>query len=63
VPASLAGRAVRVPLWRRAQLPPGSTLRGPAVVADDGATLWVAPGWRARLHVSGAVVLTPGRTQ
>jgi N-methylhydantoinase A len=60
VAAFVAGRAVRVPLWRRAQLPPGATFRGPAVVVDDGATLWVAPGWRARLHASGAVVLTPG---
>jgi N-methylhydantoinase A len=63
VPAFSAGRAVQVPLWRRAQLAPGATLRGPAVVVDDGATLWVAPGWRARLHASGAVVLTPGRTR
>jgi N-methylhydantoinase A/oxoprolinase/acetone carboxylase beta subunit len=30
---------------------------GPAVVADDGATLWVAPGWRAHVHATGATVL------
>ena len=34
-----------------------------AVVMEDGATLWVAAGWRARLHASGAIVLTPARTR
>ena len=33
-------------------------VRGPAVVADAGATLWVAPGWSARAHANGTVVLT-----
>ncbi len=37
---------------------PAAGVRGPAVVCDDGATLWVAPGWCARRHASGAVVVT-----
>src|SRR5262249_2589478 len=45
---------------RREQLSRGTLLRRPAVVSDDGATLWVAPGWSARAHASGAVVLTRG---
>jgi 5-oxoprolinase (ATP-hydrolysing) len=57
------GRAITLPRWQRDALAPGATLRGPAVVVDDGATLWVAPGWRARLHASGALVLTPGRAR
>ncbi len=52
------GRPVRASLFRRDALPEGALLRGPAVVADDGATLWLAPGWRARAHASGALVLT-----
>jgi hypothetical protein len=31
------------------------------VIADDGATLWVAPGWSARVHASGAMVLAKER--
>jgi N-methylhydantoinase A len=44
-------------LWDRAALAPGARVSGPAIVADDGATLWVAPGWRARVHATGALVL------
>lgn len=43
----------------RDALAPGESVAGPAVLTDDGATLWVAPGWRARRHVGGAIVLTP----
>jgi len=42
----------------REALAPGRPMPGPAVIADDGATLWVAPGWSATLHRSGAVVVT-----
>ena len=56
-----AGRAIELPLWQRAQLVPGALLRGPGVVVDDGATLWIAPGWRARVHASGALMLAPAK--
>jgi len=54
------GRWRVAPVWERAALRRGLAVRGPAVVADAGATLWVAPGWTARLHASGAVVVTRG---
>jgi N-methylhydantoinase A len=56
------GRRERALLLRRDDLR-GSSVAGPAVVLDDGATLWVSAGWSARRHESGAVVLTrkPGR--
>ena len=65
-----AGARTRVPVWHdgrrldaialdRASLRANESLPGPAVITDDGATLWVAPGHRARLHASGAVVVTP----
>jgi hypothetical protein len=38
----------------------GRALRGPAVVFEEGATLWVAAGWTARADSSGGLVLTRG---
>jgi N-methylhydantoinase A/oxoprolinase/acetone carboxylase beta subunit len=54
------GRTIAAQAWRRDALVPGQELRGPAIVSDDGATLWLVPGWRARAHASGAVVVTRG---
>jgi N-methylhydantoinase A len=47
----------RVPLRDWGGLRAHDVLRGPAIVLQSGATLWVAPGWRGRLHASGALVL------
>jgi N-methylhydantoinase A len=52
--------------WLEAEVHPGaalgasSRLEGPAIVAEDGATLWIARGWSARLHRAGALVLRRG---
>ena len=35
-------------------------IHGPAIVIDEGATLWVAPGWSARAHPNGTIVVTRG---
>ncbi len=43
-PAWIDGARRRVPVWHRDQLRALPVGRGPAVIADDGATLWVAPG-------------------
>ncbi len=50
-----------VPVWRMEALGPGFTTRGPGIVIEDGATLWIATGWRARWHRSGALVLESSR--
>jgi N-methylhydantoinase A len=55
------GRAVLATWTGRDALTSSERLHGPAVVADDGATLWVAPGWSARRHPTGAVVVTRER--
>jgi N-methylhydantoinase A/oxoprolinase/acetone carboxylase beta subunit len=34
---------------------------GPAVIAVDGATLWVAPGWRSSPGPGGSVLLEPAK--
>jgi N-methylhydantoinase A len=55
------GRWVRARVWARERLPVGFATRGPAIVAEDGATLWIAPHWTARLHPTGTLILTRGR--
>jgi len=52
------GRWLEAPVRARAALRRDQVVRGPAVLTDAGATLWVAPGWSARVHASGTVVLT-----
>jgi N-methylhydantoinase A len=63
-------RSVRVRdagVWRaarlldRGSLAPLVRVRGPAVIADAGATLWIPAGWSARVHRGGALVLTRGK--
>ncbi len=56
-----AGRDIRALVWDAAQLGRGARVAGPAVVVEDGATLWVVPGWSGTRHASGALVLVPGR--
>lgn len=53
-------RAVRAALWQREELPVGFRTRGPALVLESGATLWIPAGWRVRAHASGTLVLTRG---
>ncbi len=57
VPVHDRGRTRAAALWSRASLPAGARIAGPAVIADEGATLWLAPAWRARVHEGGALVL------
>jgi N-methylhydantoinase A/oxoprolinase/acetone carboxylase beta subunit len=52
------GSFVRADLWMRTALDPGLRLRGPAIIADEGATLWLPPRWSARVHSTGAIVAT-----
>ncbi len=46
-----------VPLYRRETLPPGFAFAGPAIVAEQVATTWVAPGWRGRVEDFGNLLL------
>ncbi|MBI5710904.1 MAG: hydantoinase/oxoprolinase family protein [Candidatus Eisenbacteria bacterium] len=54
------GRWLAAAVWPRPAVPRARPLRGPAIVTDQGATLWIAPGWSARVHPTGTLVL--GRT-
>ncbi len=58
--APLSDGVHRVPVWRREGLPAGWHGRGPAVVVEYGAGLWIAPGWHGRQRKDGTLVLTRG---
>ncbi len=49
------------PLYDRAELAPGATLAGPAIVAEANATTVLERGWRARVDALGSLVLTRSR--
>jgi 5-oxoprolinase (ATP-hydrolysing) len=44
--------------WRRSDLAADCDLRGPALVIEDNATTFIAPGWRGRVDALGNLVLT-----
>ncbi|WP_406717497.1 hydantoinase B/oxoprolinase family protein [Streptomyces althioticus] len=46
-----------VPLHRREDLPPGETVTGPAIIAEDGSTTVVDAGWRAATTDEGHLVM------
>ncbi|WP_448586663.1 hydantoinase B/oxoprolinase family protein [Thermaurantiacus sp.] len=57
VEALFGGRLQPTRLLERAQLGPGATVEGPAIITDPDATTVVEPGWRAERVASGALVL------
>ncbi|MEV7370313.1 hydantoinase B/oxoprolinase family protein [Streptomyces sp. NPDC090301] len=52
-----AGASHDAPLHRRADLRPGSSVDGPAIVAEDDATTVVDSGWRATATDTGHLLL------
>ncbi len=46
------------PVYRRAQLCPGDSIDGPAMVIETGATTVVEPGWRAAATAANHLILT-----
>ncbi|MBP0465361.1 hydantoinase/oxoprolinase family protein [Roseomonas sp. PWR1] len=56
-PILIDGRTVDAPVYDRARLGPGAGFAGPAIVTQLDATTFVAPGWRAGMHPSGALLL------
>jgi 5-oxoprolinase (ATP-hydrolysing) len=57
VPMYADGGWIEAPLYRREALPAGSSIDGPAVVAEATATTVVEPGWRATTSARGDLVL------
>ena len=53
----LDGEARTVSLRTRAGLRVGEQIDGPLLLAEDGATSWIAPGWTGEVEASGALRL------
>lgn len=58
VAAYLAGEPHRAPLFERSGLAADAEVRGPALIVDPVSTTVVEPGWSARVHGEGSLVLT-----
>lgn len=54
-------RTVRARVLARSAFAPGAAVAGPAVVHDDGATLWMPPSWSAVARPDGTLALTHAR--
>jgi 5-oxoprolinase (ATP-hydrolysing) len=57
-PAGEGSGGPRMPSFDRAALTIGFETTGPALILEQGATTYVAPGWRARMSEHGDLVLT-----
>jgi N-methylhydantoinase A len=53
------GVSVDAAIYDRDGLAPGDRFDGPAVVEQTDTTTLVEPGWRAEVHASGSLILTP----
>ncbi len=56
-PVFFDGRARRVPVYRRDDLPPGLHARGPAIICEYSATTVVPPEWRFGIEPEGGLML------
>jgi N-methylhydantoinase A len=54
---ALSGLDNPAPLYGRADLAPGQRLTGPALVVEQVATTWLAPGWVLRVDAVGHLIL------
>ena len=54
------GPAADVPVFDLERLCPGHALTGPALLESDKTTIWVAPGWQARIDRFANLLLTKG---
>jgi N-methylhydantoinase A len=52
------GRSLAVPVYERRSLPPGSTLKGPALIVEDGTSTYVSPRFDLAVDAGDALVLT-----
>jgi N-methylhydantoinase A len=54
------GRAVKAPIFIGAELKPGATIKGPAVIEEPTTTIVVYPGSTARVSAAGNFMLELG---
>src|SRR5262245_29010075 len=49
---------LRVPVFERSHLQPGSTIAGPALIVEEGTSTYASPGFDVAVDAGGALVLT-----
>ena len=54
----VSGEVTAWPVHDRAALPPGTTVRGPAIIAEDETSTLVGASWSATIDRQGLIVLT-----
>ena len=50
-----------MPVFERAALAPGTTLKGPALIVEDGTSTYVSPRFDLAVDAGAALVLTAKR--
>ena len=53
--ARVEGREIQVPVWGRAELPPGFETEGPAIVVESDSATWLEPDDRVVVHDDGTL--------
>jgi N-methylhydantoinase A len=56
--ASLYGIRGEVPVFERGRLGAEQRIEGPALITEEVATTWIAPGWRCRVDATGNLRLS-----
>jgi N-methylhydantoinase A len=52
-----AGQVVEIPLYRRDEMVPGTTIAGPAVIAEDETSTFVSTSFDAHIDGAGSIVM------
>jgi N-methylhydantoinase A len=52
-----AGNFIEIPLFRREEMPPGATIAGPAVIAEDETSTFVSTSFDAYIDGGGSIVM------
>jgi N-methylhydantoinase A len=52
-----AGEVIEIPLYRRADMAPGATIAGPAVIAEDETSTFVSTSFDAHIDGAGSIVM------
>jgi N-methylhydantoinase A len=56
------GRRLTVPVYERHRLGPGATLKGPALIVEEGTTTYASPSFDISVDAGGALVLSTKST-
>jgi N-methylhydantoinase A len=51
------GKFIRVPVYLRPDLGLDNRISGPAIVEQEDCTIWILPGWTARVDAIGSLIL------